>query len=85
MMLFTVINESTLERVDDCALCATPGQFLDEVERVLYTQWELTPATNRVSWAYPFHRGEKVKFAFHGTPTAFVWRDATGVVRVKDI
>lgn len=84
-MLFTVINESTLERVDDCALCATPGQFLDEVERVLYTQWELTPATNRVSWAYPFHRGEKVKFAFHGDVTVFVWQDATGVVRVKDI
>jgi hypothetical protein len=85
MMLFTVINESTLERIDDYALCATPGQFLDEVERVLYTQWELTPATNRVSWAYPFHRGEKVKFAFHGTPTALVWRDATGVIRVKEI
>lgn len=85
MMLFTVINESTLERVDDYALCVTPGQFLDEVERVLYTQWELTPAFPRVSWAYPFHRGEKVKFTFHGTTAALVWRDAAGVVRVKDI
>ena len=85
MMLFTVINESTLERVDDYAQCATPDQFLDEVERVLYTQWELTPALPRVSWAYPFHRGEEVKFTFHGTPTAIVWRDAAGTVRVKEI
>jgi hypothetical protein len=85
MMLFTVINDSTLERVDDYAQCTTPGQFLDEVERVLYTMWELTPTQPRVSWAYPFHRGEKVKFAFHGDVTALVWRDATGVVRVKEI
>lgn len=84
-MLFTVINETTLERVDDYAQCATPGQFLDEVERVLYMMWELTPCVGRVSWAYPFHRGEKVKFTFHGTPTALVWRDATGVIRVKEI
>lgn len=85
MMLITVFNDTTLERVDDYALCATPGHFLDEVERILYTQWELTPALPRASWAYPFHRGEKVKFTFHGDVTAFVWRDATGVVRVKEI
>lgn len=84
-MLFTVINETTLERIDDCALCATPGQFLDEVEEVLYTQWDLTPCVGRVSWAYPFLRGEKVRFSFHGTNTVLVWRDAAGVIRVKEI
>ena len=85
MMLFTVINETTLERVDDYAQCATPEHFLDEVERILYTMWELTPATNRMSWAPLFRRGEKVKFAFHGDVSALVWRDATGVIRVKEI
>ena len=85
MMLYTIINESTLERIDGTALCATPGQFLDEVEQALYVQWELTPALPRVSWAYPFHRGEKVKFTFHGTVTALVWQDAAGVIRVKEI
>lgn len=84
-MLITIINETTLERIDDCAQCATPGHFLDEVERILYTQWELTPAKPRLGWAYPFHRGEKVRFTFHGDPTALVWRDASGVVRVKEI
>lgn len=85
MMLFTIINDSTLERVDGCAQCATPGQFLDAIEDALYVQWELTPAGGRLDWAYPFHRGEKVKFTFHGTTTALVWRDANGVVRVKEI
>jgi hypothetical protein len=83
MKMYTIINETTLERID--GYCASAQPIVAEVEEVLYTQWELTPCTNRCSWAYPFLRGEKVRFSFHGTNTVLVWQDATGTIRVKDI
>ena len=83
MKLYTIINESTLERIDGC--CASAEPIVAEVERVLDSMWELTPCTNRCSWAYPFLRGEKVRFTFRGVRNALVWRDATGTIRVKEI
>lgn len=83
MKLFTVINESTMERLEGFAPSST--HFLDDVEEFLYIHWELTPCQGRVSWAFPFLRGEKVRFTFHGAETCAVWLDPQGIVRVKDI
>lgn len=45
----------------------------DKVEEILYIQQELTPCTNRCSWAFPFLRGEPVRFTYHQCEFVWVW------------
>lgn len=47
--------------------------LLDKVEEILYIQQELTPCTNRCSWAFPFLRGEPVRFTYHKCEYVWVW------------
>ena len=63
----------------------TAQHLLDSIEDALYIHQELTPCTNRCSWAFPFLRGEKVKFTYHNCEFVLVWMDAQGKVWVKDI
>jgi hypothetical protein len=46
---------------------------------------ELTPCINRVSWAYPFLRGEKVQFAYNNCEFVKVWIEKENVIYVKNI
>ena len=59
-MKYSITNLSTLERID--CLHDSEKHLLDEVQEILEHQWDLVPATNRCSWAFPFHRGEVVWF-----------------------
>lgn len=73
-------------RYDFCEFGLLPGEhLLDKLEEVLFIMQELTPCTNRCSWAFPFLRGEKVKFTYHNCEFVHVWMDAQGKVWVKDI
>ena len=71
----------TLEKLTN----TTTDHLLDSIEDNLYIHQELTPCVNRCSWAYPFLRGEKVKFTYHNCEFVWVWMDAQGKVWVKDI
>ena len=55
------------------------------VEEQLYILWELTPFANRVTWTYPFLRGEKVKFTYHRCEFVKVWIDKTDTIYVEEI
>ena len=59
-MKYSITNLSTLERID--CLHNSERHLLDEVQEILKLQWDLVPATNRCSWAFPFLRGEVVWF-----------------------
>ena len=72
---------NTLEKLT----VTTEDHLLNSIEESLYIHQELTPCTNRCSWAYPFLRGEKVKFTYHNCEFVLVWMDAQGKVWVKDI
>ena len=77
----------TIENLSTCEILTltTEEHLLNTIEDALYIQWELTPCTNRCSWAYPFLRGEKVRFSFHKVEFVQVWQDKDGKVWVKNI
>lgn len=81
-MKYTITNLSTLEHLD----CVRNFEvhFLDEVQEILEAQWDLVPATSRVSWAYPFLRGEVVFFRTAKGGRVKVWRAFMGIW-VKEI
>ena len=82
MKTYTIENLSTLEIVT----ITTADHICDMVEDTLEAQWSLRPSTGRVSWAYPFLRGEYVKFHRNNrTEFVRVWRDTEGKIWVKDI
>ena len=61
------------------------GPLCNFVEEQLYILWELTPVKPRLSWAYPFLRGEYVQFTYHGCEFVWVWMDEKGNILTKDI
>jgi len=66
----------SIEFLDTCEIVtATLGSehLLDKVEEILYIQQELTPNANRCSWAFPFLRGEPVRFTYHKCEYVWVW------------
>ena len=81
MTTIIIENLSTMELIT----INTDKHFLDAIEDALYIQWELTPCAGRCSWAYPFRRGDKVKFSYHEREFVKVWMDLDGKVWVKDI
>lgn len=81
-MKYTITNLSTLERVD--CLHNSDRHLLDEVQEILEAQWDLVPATNRLSWAYPFLRGEYVRFRTVNGGSVKVWQTIEGIW-VKEI
>jgi hypothetical protein len=81
-MKYIITNLSTLERVD--CLHNNDRHILDEVQEILETQWELVPATGRVSWAYPFLRGEVIYFQTAKGERVKVWQTFEGIW-VKEI
>lgn len=81
MKTITIENLSTLEILT----IRTEDHLLSAIEDAIYIQWELVPGTNRVSWAYPFLRGKKVRFTYHNCEFSWVWMDENGKVWVKDI
>ena len=61
-------------RYDFCEFGLLPGEhLLNKLEEVLFILQELTPCVNRVSWAYPFLRGERVRFTYHHCEFVQVW------------
>lgn len=81
MKTYKIENLSTME----IAEVHTEDNLCSSVEEQLYILWELTPCANRCSWAYPFLRGERVKFTYHNCEFVWVWLDTEGKVWVKDI
>lgn len=81
-MKYIITNLSTLERID--CLHDSDRNLLDEVQEILEDQWDLVPATNRLSWAYPFLRGEYVRFCTANGGSVRVWQTIEGVW-VKEI
>lgn len=81
MKTYQIENITTGEKY----IAHAEGNLCSSVEEQLYILWELTPCTNRCSWAYPFLRGERVKFTYHNCEFVWVWLDAEGKVWVKDI
>jgi hypothetical protein len=81
-MKYTITNLSTLERLDCVHDLEVP--FLDELQETLSLQWDLVPATNRLSWAYPFLRGEYVRFRTVNGGSVKVWQTIEGIW-VKEI
>ena len=81
-MKYSITNLSTLERID--CLHDSDRHLLDEVQEILEAQWDLFPATNRVSWAYPFLRGEVVIFRKPKGGRVKVWQTLEGIW-VKEI
>ena len=81
-MKYTITNLSTLERID--YLHDSDRHLLDEVQEILEAQWDLVPATNRLSWAYPFLRGECVRFRTANGGFVKVWQTIEGIW-VKEI
>ena len=81
-MKYSIINLSTLERID--CLHDSEKHLLDEVQEVLELQWDLAPATNRCSWAFPFLRGEVVRFLTADGRKVRVWQTFEGIW-VKEI
>ena len=81
-MKYTIINLTTLERVD--CVHNSEVHFLDEVQLILEDQWDLEPARSRVSWAYPFLRGETVLFRTKNGGAVRVWQNMEGIW-VKEI
>jgi hypothetical protein len=81
-MKYSITNLSTLERVD--CLHDSERHLLDEVQEVLELQWDLVPATNRCSWAFPFLRGEVVWFRTADGRKVKVWKTFEGIW-VKEI
>ena len=81
-MRYTITNLSTLERLD--CVRNSEAHFLDEVQEALNLQWDLVPATNRLSWAYPFLRGECVRFRTAKGGFVKVWQTIEGIW-VKEI
>lgn len=77
----------TLENLSTCEILEVPyeGALCAALEEQLYIWWELTPCTNRVTWAYPFLRGDKVKFSYHNCEFVQVWMDKDGKIWVRDI
>lgn len=61
------------------------GPLCNFVEEQLYILWELTPVKPRLGWAYPFLRGERVQFTYHGCEFVWVWMDNNGNILSKDI
>ena len=61
------------------------GPLCNFVQEQLYILWELTPVKPRLSWAYPFLRGERVKFTYHDCEFVWVWMDKEGNILTKDI
>ena len=81
MKNYKIKNLSTME----VAEVHTEDNLCSSVEEQLYILWELTPCTNRCSWAYPFLRGDKVKFTYHRCEFVKVWIDKNDIVYVEDI
>lgn len=81
-MKYIITNLSTLERID--CLHNSDRHFLDEVQEILEAQWDLVPATGRVSWAYPFLRGEVIYFQTAKGGKVKVWQTFEGIW-VKEI
>lgn len=81
-MKYTITNLSTLERID--CLHNSDRHLLDEVQEILEAQWDLVPATNRLSWGYPFLRGEYVYFRTVNGDSVKVWQTIEGIW-VKEI
>lgn len=81
-MKYTITNLSTLERID--CLHNSDRHLLDEVQEILEAQWDLVPATGRVSWAYPFLRGEVIFFRTAKGGRVKVWQTFEGIW-VKEI
>ena len=73
-------------RYDFCEFGLLPGEhFLNKLEEVLFIMQELTPCINRVSWAFPFLRGEKVRFTYHNCEFVKVWIEKDNIIYVKNI
>lgn len=81
-MKYSITNLSTLERID--CLHDSERHLLDELQEILALQWDLAPATNRCSWAFPFLRGEVVWFLAAGGRKVKVWQTFEGIW-VKEI
>lgn len=81
-MKYSITNLSTLERID--CLHDSERHILDEVQEILELQWDLVPAAGRVSWAYPFLRGEVIYFRTARGGKVKVWQTFEGVW-VKEI
>jgi hypothetical protein len=73
-------------RYDFCEFGLLPDEhLLDKLEEVLFIMQELTPCTNRCSWAFPFLRGEKVQFTYHNCEFVKAWIEKENVIYVKNI
>lgn len=81
-MKYSITNLSTLERID--CLHDSERHLLNEVQEILKLQWDLVPATNRCSWAFPFLRGEVVWFLTASGRKVKVWQTFEGIW-VKEI
>lgn len=81
-MKYSITNLSTLECID--CIHDSARHLLDEVQENLESQWDLVPATNRCSWAFPFLRGEIVGFRTAKGRKVKVWLTPEGIW-VKEI
>ena len=61
------------------------GPLCNFIEEQLYILWELTPVKPRLGWAYPFLRGERIQFTYHGCEFVWVWMDKEGNILTEDI
>lgn len=80
-------NTFSVEFLNTCEIVtATLGNehLLDKVEEILYIRQELTPCKNRCSWAFPFLRGEPVRFTYHKCEYVWVWSPKPDKVYVAD-
>lgn len=85
MYTITFYNKNN-GRTDFCEFGLIEGEhFLDKLEEVLYIMQELTPCTNRCSWAFPFLRGEAVRFTYHKCEFVTVQLMNNQKIIVKDI
>lgn len=76
-MKYSITNLSSLERID--CLHDSEKHLLDELQEILKLQWNLVPATNRCSWAFPFLRGEVVWFLTADGRKVKVWETFEGI------
>lgn len=69
-------NTFSVEFLNTCEIVTAMldnEHLLDKVEEILYIQQELTPDANRCNWAFPFLRGEPVRFTYHKCEYVWVW------------
>jgi hypothetical protein len=79
--VFTVKATNTNNMIIvNCGACHP----LDRLEETLFTHYGIKPATNRCSWAFPFLRGEYVRFVC-GDRKFRVWAESSELVWVKEI